>query len=113
METVMLMEWKGVTPEQYDRILTNLGMDAKPPVGGILHIAGFTNGTLRVLDIWESQKTFEEFRKDRLTLAAQRAGVIGQPKVEFYPVHNLYAPNLNRIREAGATSHPLAAAKVA
>lgn len=113
METVMLLEWKGVSEEQYDRIVNNLDMDTRPPIGGILHIAGFTDGTLRVLDIWESQQMFERFQKDRLTPAAVKAGVSGQPKVQFYPVHNVYAPNLGRIREAGATSHPLAASKVA
>jgi hypothetical protein len=32
MATVMLMEWPGVTEEQYNRVMSGLGLDAKPPL---------------------------------------------------------------------------------
>lgn len=107
MATVMLMEWPGVTPEQYGRAMSNLGLDAKPPQGGILHIAGFTGGTLRVLDIWDTQQAFEKFQQERLTTAVQKAGISGQPKVQFFPVHNIYAPNAELVKKMGASSLPL------
>lgn len=107
MATVMLMEWPGVTEEQYNRVMSNLGLDANPPAGGICHVAGFIGGSLRVLDIWDSQQAFERFQQDRLTAAVQKAGITGQPKVQFFPVHNLYAPNVDTISKAGASSLPL------
>lgn len=106
MATVMLMEWRGITPEQYTRVISNLGLDSKPPVGGIFHVAGFSGGALRVLDIWESQQAFESFQRDRLTAAVQKAGITTQPTVQFYPVHNIYTPNIEVIRKAGASSVP-------
>jgi len=54
MSTVMLMEWAGMTQEQYEQVLCNLDLDKNPPVGGIFHVASFTAGTLHVLDVWES-----------------------------------------------------------
>jgi heme-degrading monooxygenase HmoA len=87
--------------------MSNLGLDAKPPVGGIFHVAGFAGGSLRVLDIWDSQQAFEKFQQDRLTAAVQKAGISSQPKVQFFPVHNLYAPNIETIRKSGASSMPL------
>jgi heme-degrading monooxygenase HmoA len=60
-----------------------------------------------VLDIWDSQQAFERFQQDRLTAAVQKAGITGPPKVQFFPVHNLYAPNVDTIRQAGASSLPL------
>src|SRR5689334_25272643 len=84
-------------------------MDKNPPSGGIFHVAGFTAGTLRVLDIWESQQAFEKFQKDRLTAAVQKAGITSQPKVQFYPAHNIFVPNLEAIRKAGSSSMPSAA----
>ena len=107
MATVMLMEWPGMTQEQYNRVMSNLGLDTNPPAGAIFHVAGFTAGSLRVLDIWDSQQAFERFQQDRLTPAVQKAGIAGQPKVQFFPVHNLYTPNIETIRKAGASSLPL------
>src|SRR2546430_784031 len=106
MATVMLMEWSGVTQEQYNRIMGVLGLDTNPPAGGMFHVAGFTGGSLRVLDIWESQQAFERFQRDRLANAVQKAGITSQPKVQFFPVHNLYAPNIEAIRKAGTSSLP-------
>ena len=107
MATAMLMEWPGLTQEQYDRVMSNLGLDKNPPAGGIFHVAGFTGGSLRVLDVWDSQQAFERFQNDRLTAAVQKAGITTQPKVQFFPVHNLYAPNIEVIKTAGASSLPL------
>src|SRR6185295_2872277 len=103
MSTVMSMEWAGLTQDQYNQVMRNLDLDKTPPAGGIFHVAGFTGGTLRVLDVWESQQAFEKFQKERITPAAQKAGITTQPKVQFYPVHNLYAPNIDAIRKAGST----------
>jgi hypothetical protein len=106
MSTVMFMEWAGVTQDQYNQVLRNLDLDKNPPAAGIFHVAGFTGGALRVLDVWESQQAFEKFQKDRLTAATQKAGLTSQPKVQFYPVHNIYTPNLEAIRKAGSSSMP-------
>jgi hypothetical protein len=106
MATVMLMEWQGVTPDQYARVLSNLGLDAKPPVGGLFHVAGFSGGNLRVLDLWESQQAFESFQRERLMAAVQKAGITTQPSVQFFPAHNIYVPNPEAIRKAGASSLP-------
>jgi len=109
MSTVMLMEWAGVTQDQYNQVMRTLDLDKKPPAGGIFHVAGFTAGTLRVLDIWESQQAFEKFQKDRLAEAVQKAGITSQPNVQFFPAHNIYVPNSEFIRKVGSTAQPSAA----
>jgi hypothetical protein len=109
MPTLMSMEWTGVTSDQYNQALRALNLDKNPPNGGILHVAGFDGGTLRVMDIWESQQSFERFQGERLTTAVQKAGITSQPKVLFCPIHNIYAPNLEVIRKTGSTAMPSAA----
>ena len=109
MSTVMLMEWAGVTQDQYNQVMRNLDLDKSPATGGIFHVAGFTAGALRVLDVWESQQAFEKFQKDRLEQAVRKAGITTQPRVQFFPVHNMYAPNMEMIRKNGSTSMPSAA----
>ena len=109
MSTVMSMEWTGVTQDQYNQVMRMLDLDKNPAAGGIFHVAGFSAGTLRVLDIWESQQAFEKFQKDRLNAAVQKAGIAGQPKVQFYPAHNVFVPNADFIRKVGNTAQPSAA----
>ena len=109
MSTVVMMEWQGITQDQYNQVMRTLDLDRTPPSGGILHVAGFTKGTLHVLDVWESQQGFEKFQKDRLMPAVQKIGISTQPKVQFYPAHNIYAPNLEAIRKVGSTAMPSAA----
>ena len=106
MSTVMLMEWSGITPDQYNQVMRTLDLDKSPAAGGMFHVAGFAADTLHVLDVWESREAFEKFQKDRLIAAVQKAGITSQPKVQFYPVHNIYVPNLEAIRKAGTTSLP-------
>ena len=80
MSTVMSMEWTGVTQDQYNQVMRILDLDKNPPAGGIFHVAGFTAGTLRVVDVWESQQAFEKFQKDRLNAAVNAA--ISEPTVK-------------------------------
>jgi hypothetical protein len=103
------MEWAGVTKDQYNQVMRILDLDKTPPAGGIIHVAGFTDGTLHVLDVWESQAAFERFQKDRLVGAVLKAGITSPPKVKYFPVHNVYVPNLEFIRKAGSTSLPSSA----
>jgi hypothetical protein len=105
----MLMEWSGLTQDQYTQVMRTLDLDKNPPSGGIFHVAGFSGGTLHVLDIWESQQAFERFQKERLTPAVQKAGVTTQPRVQFFPAYNIYAPNIEMIRKSGSSAMPTAA----
>jgi hypothetical protein len=109
MPTVMSMEWPGVTQDQYNQVMRAMELDKNPPSGSMLHIAAFNSGTLRCVDIWESQQAFEKFQKERLASAMQKAGITVQPKVQFFPVHNVYVPNMEAIRKAGTSSMPTAA----
>jgi hypothetical protein len=100
------MEWPGLTPDQYNQVMRALDFDNKPQSGAIFHVAGFMGNTMRVMDIWESQQAFEKFQKERLEPVLQKVGITGQPKVQFYPVHNIYTPNIEMIRKAGTSALP-------
>ena len=110
MPTVMSMEWPGVTQDQYNQVMRALELDKNPPSGCMLHMAAFNSGMLRCMDIWESQQVFEKFQKERLATAVQKAGITTQPKVQFFPVYNIYVPNMEAIRKIGNSSMPTAAA---
>jgi len=92
MATIMAMRWEGVTEEQYDAVMDKLGLDEDPPEGGIFHVCGFGGGAMRVFDVWDSQAAFEGFMGERLQSVIQEVGLEGEPPVEYYELHNVWAP---------------------
>ena len=84
MAIAFLFEIPGVSVQDGERILQELGLTNQPPAGQILHIEGpMDGGGLRVVDVWESQEAFERFAQEQLMPAAQRAGVQFPP--DFAP----------------------------
>jgi hypothetical protein len=96
MAVMMLMEWEGVTPDQYEalRKLTNFEGNVAP--GGRFHIAGFDGRGIRVCDVWERAEDFQTFTEKRLMPAVQQLGIKGEPKVQILPAHNIFAPGYQR-----------------
>jgi hypothetical protein len=92
MPVMMLMEWKGVTPEQYDQAREAVGWEREPAAGGLFHVAGFEGGALQVTDVWESPEHFQRFADERLMPGVKDLGLPGQPTVRFVPVHRIFTP---------------------
>src|SRR2546425_11106123 len=74
MAIVMHMEWPGATLEDYDRAMESTRLDETPPAGGLVHVAGVDDGTLRIVDVWESEEAWNAFRSDRLMPALEQTG---------------------------------------
>jgi hypothetical protein len=94
MQTVMLMRWAGVTPEQYEEARSVINWEGDVPDGAVLHVAGFDGDDLRVTDVWESQEHFQRFTEERLMPGVQQIGIAGEPEVRFYPVQNIFNPRV-------------------
>ena len=52
MAVAVMVEWPGVTPEQYDEARKLVGWELEPPDGGIFHAARFADLKLYVGDVW-------------------------------------------------------------
>ncbi|MFG2794240.1 hypothetical protein [Streptomyces sp. NPDC048419] len=87
---VMTMRWDGVTPEQYEMIRNMVRWEENTPDGACLHVASFEGGALHVTDVWESQAAFEPFFGDRLAVAVKEAGIEGEPRTDFRPLHRRF-----------------------
>jgi hypothetical protein len=94
MAVVMIMEWPGVTPDQYEAVRKLVNWEGDQPSGGMLHVAAFSESGLRVTDIWESAEQFQEFANNRLIPGTKQLGLSGEPHVEIYPVHAIYSPGI-------------------
>jgi hypothetical protein len=91
MAVAMVLEWPGVTVEQYDAVMDDLGLGGKPYKGGIFHVAGPIEGGWRVVDVWESQEAFDTFLQQKLGAVLQKNG-LQPPQVQLWPVHNTLTP---------------------
>ena len=92
MPVVMMMQWDGATPDQYDRLLETVNWEGDPPAGGMFHVAAFDGSGLRITDIWETAEQFQQFVEQRLMPGVAALGLPGEPRVEIYPVHRSHAP---------------------
>ena len=92
MAILMMMEWPGVTPAQYEEVKRITNFENEWPDGGKAHVAAFEDGVLKVVDIWDSAEQFQAFAESKLMEAAQQAGATSQPDVKILPAHNVFIP---------------------
>jgi hypothetical protein len=92
MAVFMLLEWDGVTKEQYETVRHTVNWEGNPPKGGKFHVAAFTPKGLRVTDVWESREDFQDFVEKRLMPGTKEAKIAGEPHVEVLPAHAVFAP---------------------
>ena len=90
MAVLMTLEVPGGTTAMYDRtneILGIAGAQDAPP-GLVSHVCGETDDGILVVDVWDSLTALDEFARNRLGAALERAGM---PDATPWtsPVHNL------------------------
>jgi hypothetical protein len=88
----MIMEWDGVTLQQYDEARKVVNWEGDAPAGGLFHVAAHDGQKLRITDTWESAEQFQQFVDQRLMPGVQKVGIQGQPRVEVYPTHAVFTP---------------------
>src|SRR2546428_3814346 len=87
---MMILEWEGVSPDQYERVNQSMGIvsDADAPDGLISHVAAIDErGELVIVDLWESEQALGSFVEKRLGPALAEAG-IPQSQPRIHPLHN-------------------------
>jgi hypothetical protein len=90
----------------YDRLIANLGPDVNPPPGEILHFAAESAEGVDVCEVWQTHGVAEQFLQSFLEPALHDLGVEDPIYYVIYPLHNLYAADLDMIERIGAVSLP-------
>ena len=76
----------GATLDQYDQVNEQLG--SEKPDGVHVHIAGATDGGIRVIEVWDSVDAIDRYMESGLGEALGEAG-IPEPTITDFEVHNL------------------------
>ena len=92
MAVVWLLEWDGITPDQYDELRRRTSWDSDLPDGLQHQVAAFSDKALVITQVWKSPEHVMCFMEDRLLPAVQAMGIRSMPRVDQYPVHSILAP---------------------
>ena len=90
MAILMILDWQGVTADDYDRVRELMGIrsDADAPEGLLVHTAAVEDsGDVLVADVWESEAALGRFTQTQMMPAIQEAGLpAAEPRI--FTVHN-------------------------
>ena len=76
------------TPARYDDTIKRLeAAGAGAPSGRLYHVALEADGQIQVLDIWDSQESFEAFGATLVPIMTELGADPGEPQIS--PVHNI------------------------
>ncbi len=89
MATVIVQQWDGLTPDQYDELREIVRWDSDAPAGMRLHVASFGDGVLRMTDVWDSEELFGAFVQTRILPGLGKLGIPGMPDVIIQPAHEV------------------------
>ena len=92
MAIAVQMDFPGATLDQYDQVIEKMGLipGAAGAPGGISHWVAKTDDGLRVIDVWQTKEQFERFALEQITPFAREAGFPGEPRLQFFEVHNYF-----------------------
>lgn len=86
MAIITLLEFPGLTQEQYERAGASLA--GGPPEGILYHSCGSYGDGWRVVDIWESREAFDRFVDDAFLPAVRSAGGSEPSRREVVDAHH-------------------------
>jgi len=87
------MDFRGVTLDQYDEAIENLGLLPGGPSARheLFHWVTKTDSGIRIVDVWDSREAYEEFAADRIRPVGSEADVWEPPEVQIFDVYNYFA----------------------
>jgi hypothetical protein len=88
MAVLVIANIPGGSAEQDKAMLEALNVDADPPQGLKVRLAGPTDTGWRIVGLWDSREAFDVFRNDRLMPVMQQTGG-QQPEIDYWPIESV------------------------
>jgi hypothetical protein len=92
LAVVWLLEWDGLTPEQYEALREAIGWETDVPDGLQAHVASFSDKGLVLVEVWQSADHVQPYMDGRFLPAVQALGIRSTPRVDLYKAHRLFLP---------------------
>ncbi len=94
---MVIIDWKGMTPEHYDQLRAAVGWLEKAPVGGRCHLVAFGDGGARMTDVWDSAEELQDFVNGSLMPGVRNLGLPDQARLSILPLHEMSVPRPDQI----------------
>ena len=88
MAVGLILEFKGATLDQYDKVLELMDLGGETPPGGLFHWVTPTDDGFRATDVWVDRATFDKFAEEKIGPLSAEAGITSPPEITEFPVHN-------------------------
>jgi hypothetical protein len=90
MPVAAVMEFKNATLEQYDEVISRMGLQpgSPGPEGALFHWVAATGDGLLVTDVWQTAEQFQQFADTQIGPITQEVGIEGPPAVTMHEVHS-------------------------
>jgi hypothetical protein len=106
MAVTVVTRYPDLPAATYDQLIASLDLDANPPAGAILHVAGGGEHGFVISEIWQTEETFRAFFDYRLRPALRSHGVTSEPTVDIAPLRNVFAAEMATVERMGSVSLP-------
>ena len=106
MAVSVVIRYPDLPAETYDQVIASLDLDANPPAGAILHVAGAAEDGFHISEVWQTEQTFQAFFDYRFRPAVRMHGVHSNPTVEIAPLRNIFAAEMSTVERLGSVSLP-------
>jgi hypothetical protein len=93
---VWMMDWPGITRDQYDQLRERVNWEQDVPNGLYFHVAAFDDKGLVLTEVWESPDHVQPFMDGRFLPAVRALGINSMPRVDLYPTHRVFMPATDR-----------------
>ena len=85
-------------------MVADLGLDANPPAGMILHVASEAVGAVNVLEVWQTPQAAESYVEGGSAPHSRRSASRSRSAYRIEPMRNLFAPEMDTVERIGATA---------
>jgi hypothetical protein len=72
MAFIRILQPPNATPQTYEAVNAEVGVEGEPPPGLLLHCAGEVDGKWQIVDVWESREQAQRFDDERLLPAIEK-----------------------------------------
>jgi hypothetical protein len=89
---IWLMEWTGLTPEQYEKLREAIDIEGDVPDGLYHHASGHDGRAVLISEVWESPDHVQPFMDGRFLPAVRSLGINTMPRVDMYETIAVFTP---------------------
>ena len=92
MPILWIMEWEGLTAEDYEKLRQSVDWEGNVPDGLYHHVAAFDGRAMIISEVWESPDHVQPYMDERFLPAVQALGITSMPKVDLAETHAIFKP---------------------